>query len=61
MMFVIGTGIALVGLAGTWWFGRWSRHPSRPRLARKMQDSLSGRSLLSAQAVLDEIAAFEED
>lgn len=61
MMFVIGTVLALAGLAGTWWFGRWSRHPSRPRLAKTMQDSLSGRSVLAAQAVLDEIAAFEKD
>ena len=60
-MFVIGTAVGIVGLAATWWFHRWSRNPSRPRLAKAVADSVAGRSLRSAQAVLDEIAAFEKD
>ncbi|MFT3807567.1 serine/threonine protein kinase [Arenimonas sp.] len=56
-------GIAggLLGLLGTWWFHRWSRDPSRPKLAKFMDDSVTGSSLRKAGALLDEIAAFEND
>lgn len=60
-VFVIGTIVGVIGLAATWGFHRWSRNPSRPRLAKAVEDSVTGRSLRSAQAVLDEIAAFEKD
>ena len=60
-IFVFGTVIGVLGLAATWWFHHWSRDPRRPRLAKAMEDSVAGRSLHSAQAVLDEIAAFEKD
>jgi serine/threonine-protein kinase len=50
-----------LGLAGTWGFHRWSQHPSRPQLAKRVDDSLTGASLRKAQAVLDEIARFERD
>jgi serine/threonine-protein kinase len=54
-------GVGVLGLLATWAFHRWSRHPSRPRLAKWLDDSLSGSSLRKAQAVLDEIARFERD
>lgn len=60
-VFVFGTIIGVLGLAVTWLFHRWSRDPSRPQRAKAVDDSLTGRSLRSAQAVLDEIAAFEID
>lgn len=46
-------------LAAVAWFHRWSRDPRRPELARRLEDSLSGRSLRRAQAVLDEVRRFE--
>lgn len=57
----IGTAIGVAGLLGTWWFHRWSRHPSRPRLAKAVDDSLSGSSLRKAQRLLDELAQFEQE
>lgn len=60
-VFVLGTAIGLLGLAATWWFHHWSRDPSRPHMARSVDDAMSGHSLRAAQQVLDEIAAFEAD
>jgi len=60
-VFVFGTIIGLLGLAVTWLFHRWSNNPNHPHRTRAVEDSLTGRSLRSAQAVLDEIAAFERD
>lgn len=57
----ISTGIGVAGLLATWWFHRWSRQPSRPRLAKAMEDGLIGGSLRKAQRVLDEIAQFERE
>ncbi len=56
-----GTAIGITGLLLTWWFHRWARDPSRPRLAKFMEDSMTGRSLLKAQAVLDDVKRFEEE
>ena len=56
----ISLGGGVVGLLGTWWFHRWSRHPGRPRLARAMDDSVTGGSLRRAQARIDEIERFEQ-
>ena len=56
-----GTAIGVAGLLATWGFHRWSRHPNRPRLAKAMEDSMSGSSLRKAQAVLDELAQFEQE
>jgi len=59
--FWINIAVGLVGLSATWWFHRWSQHPSRPRLAKLVDDSMTGSSLRKAQAVLDEIAEFEQE
>jgi hypothetical protein len=56
----IGLGIGAAGLLGTWWFHRWSRQPSRPRMAKMVEDNVAGGSLTKAQNVLDEIARFEQ-
>ena len=56
-----GLGIGAVGLLGTWWFLRWSRHPSRPRLAQAMENSFTGASLRRAKAQLDELMRFEHE
>lgn len=57
----IGMGIGIAGLLATWWFHRWSRSPRRPRLAKAMEDSVTGGSLRKAQAILGEIAHFEAE
>lgn len=57
----IGAATGVAGLLATWWFHRWSRHPSRPRLAKAMEDSLTGGSLRKAQQMLDELARFERE
>ena len=30
----IGLAVGIPGLLATWWFDRWARHPTRPRLVR---------------------------
>lgn len=55
----IATGVA--GLLLTWLFHRWSRHPSRPNMARAVDESLAGSGLTQAQRFLDEIAQFEKE
>lgn len=57
----INLGVGVLGLLATWAFHRWSRHPNRPQLAKRLDDSLTGASLRKAQAALDEIARFERD
>jgi serine/threonine-protein kinase len=57
----IGTGIGVVGLLGVWLLHRCSRDGRRPRLARFLHDSMTGTSLLEAQAVIDEVARFEKE
>lgn len=59
--FLPGTVVGLLGLLGTWWFHRWSRRPQRPKMARAMERAVTGKSLVNAQRVLDEIAAFERE
>lgn len=39
----------------------WSRRPGQTRLANYLRDSSAGRSLLRAQAALDEIERFERE
>lgn len=57
----IGMGIGIAGLLATWWFHRWSRSPQRPRLAKAMEDSVTGGSLRKAQAILSELSHFEAE
>ncbi|SFW71898.1 hypothetical protein [Luteibacter sp. UNCMF366Tsu5.1] len=54
-----GYGIGIAGLLATGWFHRWARRPQRAEFGRKMDDSLSGRSLRNARAQLDELQRFE--
>jgi len=60
-LLVIGYGIGVVGLLGTWWFHRWARRSGRAELGKKMDDSLSGGSLRKALAQLDELQRFERE
>jgi hypothetical protein len=57
----IGLGVGAAGLLGTMAFHRWSRNPARPRLARFMDDSVTGASLRRAQAQIEEVARFEAE
>ncbi len=56
-----GIAIGVAGLLLTWVFHRWSRNPSRPGMARAVDESIAGRSITKAQQFLDEIAQFEQD
>jgi serine/threonine-protein kinase len=56
-----GTAIGVAGLLLTWVFDRWARHPSRPAMAKMVDDSVAGGSLNRARRVLDEIAQFEQN
>jgi len=56
-----GLGIGIAGLLATWWFHHWSRSPKRPKLAKAMEDSVTGGSLRKAQRILDDIARFEQE
>ncbi|MFT3762379.1 MAG: serine/threonine protein kinase [Pseudoxanthomonas sp.] len=53
--------IGILGLLATWWFHHWSRSPKRPRLAKRMDDTVTGSSLRRAQAQLDELRRFERE
>ncbi|HEY0333570.1 MAG TPA: serine/threonine protein kinase [Stenotrophomonas sp.] len=55
----ISLAAGMAGWAATWGFYRWARHPSRPALAQRMEASVTGTSLRRAQALLDEMEAFE--
>lgn len=57
----LNLGVGVLGLLATWAFHRWSRHQRRPRVAKRLDASLTGSSLRKAQTVLDEIAQFERD
>lgn len=57
----IQLAVGAAGLLATVWFYRWSRHPGRTALARKIDESTVGGSLRRAQAALDEIVQFERE
>lgn len=61
MTTAIMVGVGIAGLIGTWWFHRWSRSPQRPKLAKAMDDAVTGHSMAKAQRRLDELKAFGED
>jgi len=60
-MIWIGLGIGAAGLAGTWWLRRWSNHPRRASLGKRIDDAAAGGSIRKAQRILDEITEFERD
>lgn len=53
--------VGVAGLIGTAWFHRWSRSPARPKLAKAMDDAVTGHSLARAQRRLDELKAFADE
>jgi len=55
----ISLAVGVLGLFGTWIFHRWSRHPSRAALGRKLEEGAAGGSLRRAQAELDALKAYE--
>ena len=57
----ISLGVGVLGLLGTWAFHRWSRHPSRAALGRKLEDGAAGGSLRRAQAELDALTQYAEE
>lgn len=57
----ISLGVGVLGLLGTWAFHRWSRHPSRAALGRKLEDGAAGGSLRRAQAELDALTRYAEE
>jgi serine/threonine-protein kinase len=59
--FWLNVGVGVVGVLACWGLHRWSQQPGRPRLAKLVDDALTGKSLSKAQGVLDEIAQFERE
>jgi hypothetical protein len=55
----IGYGIGIAGLLATAWFHHYSRGAARPKLAKFMDDSVTGNSLRRAQAHIEELKRFE--
>lgn len=51
--------IGLTGLLATLAFHFWLRRPGREKLARSMDDSAAGRSLVQARSFLEDVARFE--
>lgn len=60
-MFTIGSAVGVAGLLASLGIYHWARQPSRPRLAKIVEDNVTAVSLRRAQALLDEIAQFERD
>jgi hypothetical protein len=40
---------------------RWARDPKRAWLAKRIDDEVSGRSVLRAESMLADLAEFERD
>ena len=57
----ISLAVGVLGLFGTWVFHRWSRHPSRAALTRKLEDSAAGGGLREAQTELDALKHYAEE
>lgn len=57
----MGVAVGVLGLIGTWIFHRWSRHPSRAALGKKLDDGAAGGSLRRAQAELDALKQYSEE
>ncbi len=55
----IGLGVGVAGLLATSWFHRWSRDAARPRLAKAMDEAVTGRSLRKARSQIEELERFE--
>lgn len=55
----INVAVGVAGLLGTWAFHRWSRHPTRAALGKKIDDAAAGGSLRRAQAELEALEHFE--
>ncbi|MCY7313419.1 MAG: serine/threonine protein kinase [Pseudoxanthomonas sp.] len=53
--------VGAVLLLMTWWFYRWSRHPSRARMAQSMDSMATGSSLRRAGKLVDDILRFERE
>ena len=58
---MIGLVIGVVGLLVTWLFHRWAHNPQRPRLAKFLDNSMTGSSLRKAREELDVLNEFEHD
>ena len=57
----IMVGVGVLGLIGSGWFHRWSRSPRRPRLAKAMDDAVTGHNIARAQRRLDALRAFQRE
>jgi len=56
-----GLAVGLLGLAGMLWLYGYSRKPGHDRLRRFVDQGVIGRSLLKAQAQLDEVRQFAQE
>ena len=60
-MVVISVAVGVLGLLATWLFHRWAHNPQRPRLARFLDNSMTGSSLRRARAEMDALKEFERE
>ena len=60
-MVVISVAVGVLGLLATWLFHRWAHNPQRPRLARFLDNSMTGSSLRRAHAEMDALKEFERE
>jgi len=58
---LINGAIGVVGLLATWWLHRWLHRPGREAMAQRLDDGAAGRSIVRAQAELDDLARFEQE
>ena len=60
-VYLLGTLIGIAGLLATAAFHRWSRSPAHARWGKALDDTLTGKSLRTAMAHVEEIARFERE
>lgn len=53
--------VGIAGLTGTYIFHKWSRQPHRSDLAKALDDSATGGSLVRAGRFIEQVAEFEKE
>ncbi len=58
---VLSAVVGMVGLIATWVFHKWAHQPVRAGFGKRLDENAAGRSLASAQKILNEIREFEQE
>ncbi|MGH9410584.1 MAG: serine/threonine protein kinase [Vicinamibacterales bacterium] len=56
----ISVAIGVAGLVASWRLHRWAHRPGQAGFGAAFVDSLAGRSIVRAQAIIDDLARFEQ-